>query len=85
MIINIYAIYDKKAESTDKPFVCPNDAVAIRSVKELVKNQTHFQQNANDYYLMKCGEYNMDKGEIDPMQKIVIEFTELVEKTDEQK
>lgn len=83
MKINLYAIYDVKAESADKPFVCPNDAVAIRSIKELIDKQEHFQKNYDDYSLMRVGSFEMETAELKGEEKAVtiIEFKDLIEKS----
>ena len=60
MFLNLYTIYDTVAEVFNKPFADINDASAIRSFSESVKDQAH----KNDYVLYHIGGFDDNSGQI---------------------
>jgi len=61
--MNIYAVYDSKAEAYLKPFFCQNNAVAIRSFAGAAQQEgTDFHRYAGDYTLFQIGQYDEQSG-----------------------
>jgi hypothetical protein len=68
MIINIYAIYDLKAEAYGRPFFLEADGLAIRSFAEATLNpQTEISKYPEDFRLFKMGTYDDSNGNIKSM------------------
>lgn len=59
MLINIYTIYDSKAEGYLQPFFSANDGLALRIITDLANDPTHnFCKHASDFTLFKVGTYS---------------------------
>lgn len=59
MIMQIFTIYDSKAEAYLPPFYCPNTAVAIRSFATCADDPEHaFCKNPGDYTLFRLGDWD---------------------------
>lgn len=64
--ICIYAIYDKDAEQfNEKTLQAPNDAVAIRVIKNSQKKDEMLNENADRYELHYSGRYDSETGAIE--------------------
>lgn len=62
MIINMYAVYDQKAQAFMSPFQNTNDGMAIRSFIQACMNpEVPFSQYPMDYTLFRIGTYNDEK------------------------
>lgn len=65
MILSIYTVYDRKAEKYTTPIFQHNDHVAVRSFTAAVAQEGNdFNRFAEDYSLMKVGEFDDETGEI---------------------
>lgn len=63
MILQIYALYDKDAETlNERTFNAPNEKVAKRILKETLKNDITLAHNAEHYELHECGQYDTESG-----------------------
>lgn len=63
MILRIYALYDKDAETlNERTFNAPNEKVAKRILKETLKNDHTLANNASHYELHDCGQYDTESG-----------------------
>ncbi|WGL30978.1 nonstructural protein [Dipodfec virus UOA04_Rod_615] len=63
MILKIYALYDKDAETlNERTFNAPNEKVAKRILKETLKNDRTLANNAEHYELHDCGQYDTESG-----------------------
>lgn len=62
MILSVYSLHDTVARSFNKPFVQVNDAVAVRSLKDAMRNDKTLLDNAGDYVLHLVGQWNDDTG-----------------------
>ena len=68
-VLQIYTIYDSKAETYNTPFLMLNDAVAVRSFQELLTDpMTTIQKNPEDYTLFHIGEFNGLTGQVKPIE-----------------
>lgn len=71
--LNLYAVYDKKAQTYNTPVVIVNDAVAIRQIRALVRDsQSVFTQFPDDFALCKVAEFDQTTGDILPMSEVVL-------------
>jgi hypothetical protein len=78
MNINMYSVYDKKAEVYSQPFTAINDEVAQRIIKNCVNNPEHnYGLNPEDYQLLKVGEFNDSEGQIIEDQKPILDLITL--------
>lgn len=89
MKTNIYSVYDKKAECFSQPFNMVNDAVAMRVIKNCVRDKTHnYGQNPEDYALYKIGTFDDVVGELEQEQSKIMDLitcTEYQQEKDENK
>ncbi len=59
MELQVFAIYDTKAEAYLQPFCTHNKATAIRSFSDLANDPaTQFHQHAGDYVLFQIASYD---------------------------
>lgn len=71
--MNIYSIYDRKAQAFNTPMFMQNDPVAIRSVQNALRTPDHqFGFTPEDYVLYCIGYYNETNGQIEPIEPTVI-------------
>jgi len=65
MKINIYAVYDAKAEAFGKPIFFNKDGLAKRSFFEACQHaESEFQKYPHDYSIFHIGYYNEDTAEV---------------------
>jgi hypothetical protein len=65
MKINIYAVYDAKAEAFGKPLFFNKHGLAKRSFYEACQHaESEFKKYPHDYSLHFIGEYNEDSAEL---------------------
>lgn len=70
MKLEIYTIYDSKAEQYGRPFYQQNHAEAIRSVTDLVNDpNTTVGRHPEDFTLFHIGEFDGDNGGLLPRAK----------------
>jgi hypothetical protein len=70
MKIQIYAIYDALAQVYGTPHWHKNEAVAIRTFRDMTNDhQTTICRNPQDYTLFHMGEYDDQTGNIEPPEK----------------
>lgn len=66
MITNIYTIFDSKAGFYNKPFYMVNDAVAMRSMGDMLQDpNTELARNPEDFTLFKLGTYDDQSASLD--------------------
>lgn len=59
MIVNIYSIYDSKAQAYLQPFFCATHALAFRNIEKAMKNpHSPFSDFPADFTLFKVGEFD---------------------------
>ena len=81
MDINVYSIYDKKAEEYGNPFTDTNDWLAIRRLNMEIKNPDSIMiKHAPDFALYKIGKYDTKTGIItaDTPPRHVDELTNII-------
>lgn len=62
-----YSIYDRKALVYHLPFYALNDAVAVRTLSDVVADpQSMFSRHPNDYVLYQVGEFDDGNGTLTP-------------------
>lgn len=83
MIKGLYSIYDKKACFYVAPFCCRNDAEAIRSVTQALRDpNTQLSQHPEDYHLVTLGSYDDNTSEISySPPHVIIECSVLAQET----
>lgn len=65
--MNLYSIYDSKAEAFAIPFACPNDGVAKRMLIDTVKGGgTSLSNHPEDFSLFKIASYEETTGVVTP-------------------
>jgi len=80
---NIYSIFDKKSEIYAPPFVELTDGTAIRACTDLLaRSELPFNKYAEDYKLVKIGNWEEEDGHISPIENtVIIEFKVLKDST----
>lgn len=64
---NLYTIYDSKSLVYSSPIAIINDATAMRAFENEVTNADSLKsQNPQDYTLFCCGEWDDERGWIEP-------------------
>jgi len=59
MNVNIYAVYDTKAEAFGAPFTLQADGIAVRSFIQACENpESEFNRYPNDFTLYQIGTYD---------------------------
>lgn len=67
--LQIFSVYDSKAESFSQPFFCPNAAIAIRSFSEEVSNpQSQLSKYPADFTLFHIGSFNDSTSLLTPLK-----------------
>jgi len=67
MKLQIYSVYDSKAEAYMNPFFLQNDAMAVRGFNDAANGESPIAKHPGDYTLFHIGEYSETKGELIPM------------------
>lgn len=63
MLVNLYSVFDQKAEAYLPPFCSQNDATATRQFSNAVSLEDHdFHNHAEDYSLWIIGTFDQAKG-----------------------
>jgi hypothetical protein len=66
MKVNVYAIYDAKAEVFGKPIFFNTDGLAVRSFYEACEHpESEFKKYPHDFSLLKIGTYDDAKGALE--------------------
>jgi hypothetical protein len=84
MKMNIYAMYDEKAEAYHRPFIFKTDGQAVRAFSDGVKDQqSNLAKHYQDYSLYCIGIFNEETAEIDSFNpvKLICRASEFVEDT----
>lgn len=59
MNVQIFAVFDSKAQTFGQPFFCINENIALRSWREAVNDPaTQFCKYPEDFSLFQLGEFN---------------------------
>lgn len=59
MDLYVYAIFDRKAQIYSQPFFTPNEAVAVRMLRGMVREPgTQIHSSPEDFTLYNLGTYN---------------------------
>lgn len=65
MILNIFSIYDSKAEAYMQPFFMKTKGEAVRAFSDLVRDpQSMVSKHPEDYVLFEIGSFDDQKAEI---------------------
>lgn len=68
--MQIFAIYDKKAQYHEKPFFCRNKAEALRAVESGVNSSDSFMHKyPADFSVWLLGEFDEKTGTIEGLEK----------------
>lgn len=72
MKMNVYSVYDSKAEAYLPPFFMRADGEAVRAVSEAAKDRNHqFFAHAGDYTLFRIADFDDAKGVLTPLSSFV--------------
>lgn len=80
MKMQMFVIYDSKAEVYNKPFYQLNDACALRTARDLRSTPNNeINNNPEDYSMFHLGEYDDSNAQIDlnSSPKIFLKFHEI--------
>lgn len=67
--MNIYTIYDVKANAYLTPFFLPTDGMATRTFSDCANDNEHqFGKHPEDYILWKIATYDDSLGTIEPLK-----------------
>lgn len=65
MIVNMYSVYDEKAETFASPFCMLNDGQATRAFGDACQDKSsQMYKHPSDYKLYKLGEFDDNSGHI---------------------
>lgn len=65
MIIQVFAVKDKKAQAFLRPFFVPNEEVAKRAIKDVMFDElSDFARYSQDYDLWHIGEFDDQTGKL---------------------
>lgn len=63
MLFNVYTIYDSKTKAYSKPFYAINEAVAMRSIVDLLTNgDSDPRRHPEDFHLYEIGIFDDSTG-----------------------
>ncbi len=69
--LDMYCVYDEKANAFLRPFCMPNSATAVRALRDSAKEEDHpFCKNPEDYTLYQVGTFDEERGEIEAFSPI---------------
>jgi len=80
MIINLYAIYDSKAEAYLMPFFMQNDGILHRTALDTLQDPSSlFAKHPEDYIMYHLGTYDDQSGLVLPFDvpKVLWKFIDL--------
>lgn len=61
--LEAYTIYDTKAESYERPFYIPTEAMAVREFAAMANDPQHYVgRNPEDFHLFHCGNFDTQTG-----------------------
>lgn len=70
MNLQIFAIYDKKAQFFSPPFVNRNKGEALRTLEDLANDpQTRINKHPADFQIFELGEWDEVTGKITPVSQ----------------
>lgn len=77
MNLQIFSVFDEKADAYISPFFLPNIAMAIRAFTESATDENHsFGRHPSDYTLYHLGDFDPLTAEIMPAKNLVLTATE---------
>lgn len=85
MKLEMFAVFDVKAEAYLQPFFAMSTGVAVRMFEEAASDREHaFYKHAEDYTLFKVGEFYQDSGQLVPSDVLIplgnaMQFRKIVE------
>jgi len=87
MILDIYSIYDKKAELYARPFFLQNTPVAIRALTDNIDADTAMAKHADDYACYLIGSFDESVGLISTpdIPQLITEMRAIKDLADEAK
>jgi hypothetical protein len=81
MIINVYAMYDRKVQYFHPPFLSANDEAAKRQGMLLFEKNPSLRDFCEDYDLMRIGTFDDATGELENLNtSLVVDGEAIVEK-----
>lgn len=73
MKLNIYSVHDRKAAVFARPFIAPNDGMALRSFAAAkLDPSTELAKFPEDFSLYLLGSFDDETGELSPVVPIVV-------------
>ena len=76
----LYSIYDKKMHTFAAPFLCPNSAVAQRSLMDFLRSPSAelYVNHPADFCLVEIGSFDTSTGKLSESADFQVEFIDLV-------
>ncbi len=69
LILQMYSIFDQKADAFITPFFLPNNALAERAFSQSIQDPGHqFSRAPEDYTLFNLGEFHVTTGQLVPKE-----------------
>lgn len=69
MKLQVFSVYDSKAEAFIQPWYSQTLGTALRSFEQAVNTESHdFQKFAGDYTLFHLGSFDQTKGRFDQLE-----------------
>lgn len=66
MKLDVFSVYDSKAEAFLQPFFCVNRGVAVRNFQAAAQDERHdFHRHAADFTLFRLGTWDQVTGEFE--------------------
>lgn len=87
-MLNVYSVYDSKAQTYNTPFFMKQDGQALRAFIDLANdNRTDVAKHPEDYSLFLLASFDDEDGVIDPIDtpKCIAKAWELIAQNNEAK
>lgn len=73
MKLNVYSVHDRKAAVFARPFIAPNDGMALRSYAAAKMDPTtELSKFPEDFALYRLGSFDDESGELSPVVPTVV-------------
>lgn len=73
MNLGVYSVFDRKAAVFARPFVAPNDAMALRSYAAALQDpSTELHKFPEDFSLHRLGSFDDDTGQLVAQTPVVV-------------
>lgn len=82
MIVQVYSVRDRKADTFGRPIFAPNLGVLVRDIQEVLRtdSQSTMSRFPHDFQLYRLGDFDDHKGQfvLEPLPDLVLEVASLM-------